>query len=182
MDKFFKITESGSSVKTEIVAGITTFFAMAYIVLVAPNQLAGSDPAQAQVWNSVYIASLLVAITGTLLMGLYAKMPFAQACGMGLLSLFAVSFMIPQIAGGGDVVAGYQAGLVIVFLSGVLFIILSLTGVREYIARSMPDCIKKAMPAGIGLFIAYIGFQNVGIIQDNPYTLTQFVDIHGAYS
>ncbi len=180
MDKYFKITESGSSVKTEIVAGITTFFAMAYIVLVAPNQLAGSDPAQAQVWNSVYIASLLVAITGTLLMGLYAKMPFAQACGMGLLSLFAVSFMIPQIAGGGDVVAGYQAGLVIVFLSGVLFIILSLTGVREYIARSMPDCIKKAMPAGIGLFIAYIGFQNVGIIQDNPYTLTQFVDIHGA--
>ena len=180
LDKYFGITKSGSNLRTEIVAGVTTFFAMAYIVLVAPNQLAGSDPAQSQVWNSIYIASILVAVIGTLLMALYAKMPFAQACGMGLLSLFAVSFMIPQIAGGGDVVAGYQAGLVTVFLSGVLFIILSLTGVREYIARSMPDCIKKAMPAGIGLFIAYIGFQNVGMIQDNPYTLTQFVDIHGA--
>ncbi len=180
MDKFFKLKEHGTTVRTEIVAGLTTFFAMAYIVLVAPNQLTGFASGQEAVWNSVYIASLLVAAIGTMLMALYAKMPYAQACGMGLLSVFSVCFMLPQITTGGDVAAGYQAGLVIVFVSGILFLILSLTGAREYIARSMPDCIKKAMPAGIGLFIAFIGFQNVGIIQDNPYTLTQFVDIHGA--
>lgn len=178
MEKFFKLKENGTTVRTEIVAGLTTFFAMAYIVLVAPNQLTGFASGYEDVWNSVYVASLLVAAVGTLLMAVYAKMPFAQACGMGLLSVFSVCFMLPQITSGGDVKAGYQAGLIIVFLSGVMFLILSLTGAREYIARSMPDSIKKAMPAGIGLFIAYIGFQNVGIIQDNPYTLTQFVDIH----
>ena len=180
MEKFFKLKENGTTVRTEVVAGLTTFFAMAYIVLVAPNQLTGFATDQAQLWNAVYVASILVAAIGTLLMAVYAKMPFAQACGMGLLSLFSVCFVLPQLANGGDVVAGYQAGLVIVFLSGILFLILSLTGAREFIARSMPDCIKKAMPAGIGLFIAFIGFQNVGIIQDNPYTLTQFVDIHSA--
>lgn len=180
MEKFFKVKESGSAVRTEIVAGLTTFFAMAYIVLVAPNQLTNFDPELGKLWNAVYVASILVAVVGTLLMALYAKMPYAQACGMGLLSVFSVCFILPQIASGGDVVAGYQAGLVTILLSGILFLILSITGAREYIARSMPDCIKKAMPAGIGLFIAFIGFQNVGIIQDNPYTLTQFVDIHGA--
>ena len=180
MEKFFKVKESGSAVRTEIVAGMTTFFAMAYIVLVAPNQLTNFDPELGKLWNAVYVASILVAVVGTLLMALYAKMPYAQACGMGLLSVFSVCFILPQIASGGDVVAGYQAGLVTILLSGILFLILSITGAREYIARSMPDCIKKAMPAGIGLFIAFIGFQNVGIIQANQYTLVQFNDFHGA--
>ena len=180
MEKFFKLKENGTNVRTEIIAGITTFFAMAYIVLVAPNQLTGFAEDQQALWNAVYVASILVAALGTLLMALYAKMPYAQACGMGLLSLFSVCFVLPQLANGGNVVEGYQAGLVIVLLSGILFLIMSVTGAREYIARSMPECIKKAMPAGIGLFITYIGFQNVGIIQDNAYTLTQFVDIHGA--
>lgn len=180
LEKFFNLKENKTTVKTEVMAGITTFFAMAYIVLVAPNQLTGFSTEYQSVWNAVYVASILVAVIGTLLMALYAKMPYAQACGMGLLSVFSVCFMLPQIISGGDVEAGYQAGLVIVFLSGILFLILSLTGAREFIARSMPDSIKKAMSAGIGLFIAFIGFQNVGIIQANPYTLTQFVDIHGA--
>jgi AGZA family xanthine/uracil permease-like MFS transporter len=180
LEKFFKVKESGSTVRTEIVAGITTFFAMAYIVLVAPNQLTGFSTEYQAVWNSVYIASILVAVVGTLLMAFHAKMPYAQACGMGLLSVFSVCFMMPQIISGGNVEAGYQAGLVIVFLSGVLFLIMTVTGTREFVARSMPESIKKAMSAGIGLFIAFIGFQNVGIIQANPYTLTQFVDIHGA--
>lgn len=180
LENFFKLKENHTTVKTEVIAGLTTFFAMAYIVLVAPNQLTGFEEGYEAVWNSVYVASILVAVIGTLLMALYAKMPYAQACGMGLLSVFSVCFMLPQITSGGDIEAGYQAGLVIVFLSGILFLILSITGAREYIARSMPDSIKKAMSAGIGLFIAYIGFQNVGIIQDNPYTLTQFTDIHGA--
>ncbi|MBR5135042.1 MAG: NCS2 family permease, partial [Clostridia bacterium] len=103
-----------------------------------------------------------------------------QACGMGLNSFFFTSFILPQIINGNDVVKGYQAGLVIILLSGLVFLILSVTGARTYIAKAMPECIKKAMPAGIGLFIAFIGFQNVGIIQDNQYTLVQFVKINGA--
>ena len=177
MDKFFKISERGSTVKTEIIAGLTTFFAMAYIVIVNPNQITGFENLPA-IWNAVYIASILVAVIGTLLYALYAKLPYAQACGMGLNSFFFVSFVLPQILAGGDPVEGYQAGLVIILISGIIFMALSLTGARAYIAKAMPDCIKKSIPAGIGLFIAFIGFQNVGIIQPNEYTLVQFVKLH----
>ncbi len=184
MDKFFKITERGSNVKTEIIAGLTTFFAMAYIVIVNPNQIVGFSfgvPGVQTVWNAVYIASILAAVIGTLLYAFYAKLPFAQACGMGLNSFFFTSFVLPQVVNPqGDVVKGYQAGLVIILISGLVFLVLSITGARSYIAKAMPDCIKKAIPAGIGLFIAFIGFQNVGIIQDNQYTLVQFVKINGA--
>ena len=180
MDKFFKITESGSSVRTEIIAGLTTFFAMAYIVFVNPNQVTGFTPGLDNIWNAVYVASIIAATIGTLLMALYAKKPFAQACGMGLNSFFFVSFILPQVISGGDAVEGYQAGLVIILISGIIFMILSVTGAREYIAKAMPECLKKSISAGIGLFITFIGFQNVGIIQANQYTLTQFVDIHGA--
>ena len=183
MDKFFRIKERGSSVKTEIIAGLTTFFAMAYIVVVNPNQIVGFSfdvPGVGQIWNAVYIASIIAAVIGTMLYALYANLPFAQACGMGLNSFFFTSFILPQIVAGGDVVKGYQAGLVIILISGIIFLLLSLTGARSYIAKAMPDCLKKAIPAGIGLFIAFIGFQNVGIIQANQYTLVQFVKINGA--
>ncbi len=192
MDKFFKIKERGSNVRTEIFAGLTTFFAMCYIVVVNPAQVAaggaagwlvaeGADAAaMGRIWNAVYIASILVAVIGTLLMAFYAKMPFAQACGMGLNAFFCTSFVVNAFFGGVDVIKGYQSGLVIILLSGVVFLILSVTGLRKYIATAMPDCLKKAIPAGIGLFIAFIGFQNVGLIQDNPYTLTQLFDFHGA--
>ena len=182
MDKFFKIKERGSNVKTEIIAGLTTFFAMAYIVVVNPNQIVGFSfdvPGVPQIWNAVYIASIISAVIGTMLYALYAKLPFAQACGMGLNSFFFTSFVLPQIINKGDVVKGYQAGLVIILISGLIFLLLSVTGARSYIAKAMPDCMKKAIPAGIGLFIAFIGFQNVGIIQANQYTLVQFVKING---
>ncbi len=183
MDKFFKISERGSNVRTEIIAGLTTFFAMAYIIIVNPNQIVGFSfgvPGIDKIWNAVYIASILAAVLGTLLYAFYAKLPFAQACGMGLNSFFFVSFVLPQIIKGGDVIEGYQAGLVIILISGLVFLILSITGARSYIAKAMPDCIKKSISAGIGLFIAFIGFQNVGIIQANEYTLVQFVKINGA--
>lgn len=180
MEKFFKLKEHGTTAKTEVIAGLTTFFAMAYIIFVNPNQVTGFTEGLGEIWNAVYVGSILVAVIGTLLMALYAKMPFAQACGMGLNSFFFVSFILPQVISGGNPVEGYQAGLVIVLLSGIIFLVLSITGARQYIAKAMPDCLKKAIPAGIGLFITFIGFQNVGIIQDNQYTLTQFVDIHGA--
>ena len=180
LNRFFKISERGSTIKTEIVAGLTTFFAMAYIVVTNPNQVVGFNFGGAldTIWNAVYVASILVAVVGTLLYAFYAKMPFAQACGMGLNSFFFVAFIVPELAGG-DVVQGYREGLCIILLSGVLFLILSITGARQYIAKSLPDCLKKAIPAGIGLFIAFIGFKNVGIIQDNPYTFVQFFDFHG---
>lgn len=183
MDKFFKISERGSTVKTEIIAGLTTFFAMAYIIVVNPNQIVGFSfdvPGVPKIWNAVYIASIIAAVIGTMLYALYAKLPFAQACGMGLNSFFFTSFVLPQIINGGDVIKGYQAGLVIILISGIVFLLLSVTGARSYIAKAMPECIKKAIPAGIGLFIAFIGFQNVGIIQANQYTLVQFVKINGA--
>ena len=179
LDSFFKISERGSNVKTEIIAGLTTFFAMAYIVVTNPNQVVGfiTGGAFDQIWNAVYVASLLVAVIGTLLYAFYAKLPFAQACGMGLNSFFFVSFILPSMF---DPMNGYREGLCVILLSGILFLILSITGARSYIARSLPDCLKKAIPAGIGLFIAFIGFKNVGIIQANQYTFVQFFDFHGA--
>ena len=181
MDKFFKIKERGSTVRTEIIAGLTTFFAMCYIVFVNPEQVTGMSLDAAakagigNIWNAVYIASILVAIIGTLLMAFYAKMPFAQACGMGLNSFFFVSFMLYAK----DKMAGYHSGVVIIFVSGLVFLLLSVTGLRKYIATAMPDCLKKAIPAGIGLFIAFIGLQKVGLIQDNKFVLTQLFDFHG---
>lgn len=191
MENFFKIKERGSTIRTEIFAGITTFFAMAYIVFVNPNQVAaegangwlvglGADAAaMGKIWNAVYVASILVAIIGTLLMAFVADMPFAQACGMGLNSFFCTIFVAGAFFAGDDVITGYQSGLVIILLSGVVFLILSVTGLREYIAKAMPECLKKAIPAGIGLFIAFVGFKNAGIIEDNPYTFVQFYDFHG---
>lgn len=191
LDKFFGIKASGSNLRTEIMAGLTTFFAMAYIVFVNPNQVAaegangwlaalGADSAQlGQIWNAVFVSSVLVAFIGTLLYAVYAKLPYAQACGMGLNAFFCTCFVSGAYFAGVDLIQGYQSGLVIIFLSGVIFLLLSVTGAREYIAKAMPDCLKKAISAGIGLFITFIGFQNAGVIQANPYTLTQFVDIHG---
>ncbi len=190
MDKFFKISERGSNIKTEIIAGLTTFFAMAYIVFVNPNQVAAEGAngwltalgapagAMGQIWNSVFVASIIAAVVGTLLYAFYAKMPFAQACGMGLNSFFCTCFVSGAYFSGVDVIRGYHSGMVIVFLSGILFLLLTITGARSVLARAMPDCLKRSISAGIGLFIAFIGFQNVGIIQTNQYTLVQFVNIN----
>ena len=178
LDNFFKISERGSNVKTEIIAGLTTFFAMAYIVVTNPNQVTGfvTGGAFGTIWNAVYIASILVAVVGTLLYALYAKLPFAQACGMGLNSFFFVAFIVPSML---NPMEGYREGLAVILLSGIVFLILSVTGARVYIAKALPDCLKKAIPAGIGLFIAFIGFKNVGIIQTNMYTFVQLFDFHG---
>ena len=193
MDKFFKITERGSNYRKEIVGGLTTFFAMAYIIFVNPAQVAaegangwlaglGADSvALGKIWNSVFIASVLVAFIGTMLYAFYAKLPYAQACGMGLNSFFCTCFISGAYFAGVDLIGGYHSGMVLVFISGIVFLILSITGAREYIAKAMPECLKKAIPAGIGLFIAFIGFKNAGLITANQYTFVQFVDINGAF-
>ena len=105
---------------------------MAYIVVTNPNQIVSFNTAGdlGTIWYATYVASILVAVIGTLLMAFYAKMPFAQACGMGLNSFFFVSFILPALLTGGDVVKGYQEGLLIILLSGVIFMILSVTGLR----------------------------------------------------
>ena len=194
MDKFFKISERGSNIKTEVFAGLTTFFAMAYIVVTNPNQVVGfmhfetAGGPLMPIWNAVYVASILVAVIGTLLYALYAKLPFAQACGMGLNSFFFTSFILPallfdkegNLIGMNGEVAAYQQGLCIILLSGIVFMILSVTGLRKYIAKALPDCLKKAIPAGIGLFIAFIGFKNAGIVVGNQYTFVALFDFHTA--
>ena len=194
MDKFFKITERGSNYRKEIIGGITTFFAMAYIIFVNPAQVAaegangwlaglGADSAAlGKIWNSVFIASVLVAFIGTMLYAFYAKLPYAQACGMGLNSFFCTCFISGAYFAGVDLIGGYHSGMVLVFLSGIVFLVLSITGAREYIAKAMPECLKKSIPAGIGLFIAFIGFKNAGLITANQYTFVQFVDINGAFA
>ncbi len=179
--RFFKIKERNSNVKTEIIAGLTTFFAMAYIVVTNPNQITGfsTDGDFGKIWNAVYVASILAAIVGTMLYALYARLPYAQACGMGLNSFFFVAFILPNMV---NPIEGYHQGLCVILISGIVFLLLSVTGARAYVAKALPDCLKKAVPAGIGLFIALIGFKNAGIIQANQHTFVQFFDFHGAIS
>ncbi len=166
LDNYFKLTENKTDAKTEIIAGVTTFVTMAYILFVNPNILSatGMDP------NAVFLATTLSAAVGTFMMGLYANLPFAQAPGMGLNAFFAFSVVL---------VLGYtwQQALAIVFLSGILFILLTVTGARKAIIDAIPASLKHAIGGGIGLFIALIGFQNAGIViheENTLVTLTRF--------
>lgn len=188
LDRFWGVSAHGSSFKVEIIAGIATFLAMSYILVVNPNQILYAGAADPR-WSSLFIATAFGAILGTLLMSIYAKMPLAQAPGMGLNS------MLGGIIGGGVGAYSYSIhyslaqALFLVFISGVLFLVLSivpvgkdkLTGkyvtLRERIFDGMPECIRKAIPVGIGLFIAFIGLQNAKIISANQYTLVEFVDL-----
>ena len=151
--------KADTSIKTEIIAGITTFFAMCYIIIVNPGFLSNGI---SELYNAAYIGTIIAAVLGTLLYAFLAKKPFAQASGMGLNAFFMVSFMFAV----GDPYTNYGAGLVIILISGLIFLLLSVTGLRSYIAKSLPDCLKKAIPAGIGLFIAFIGLQGAGISVD----------------
>src|SRR5699024_9104109 len=121
-----------------IIAGLTTFFAMCYIVLVNPTQIAGDG--NPQIWNSVFVGGIIAAVIGTLLMAFLARLPFAQAAGMGLNSFFFVCFVLTAMTAGEDPVEGYQAGLVIIFVSGIIFMLLSATGLRHKIATALPEC------------------------------------------
>ncbi len=175
LDKVFKLSENGTNVKTEVFAGITTFFAMCYIVIVNPNQITGfNQSGLPEIWNAVYVGGLIAAIIGTLLMAFLAKKPFAQAAGMGLNSFFNVVFI--GTATGGEAINRYGAGLAVILISGVIFLILSFTGLRKYIATALPDCLKKAIPAGIGLFITLLGLKNSFIVQGNQFTFVQLAD------
>jgi len=160
LDKFFKITENKSTLKTEIIAGITTFMTMVYILAVNPGILseAGMDK------DAVFTATALSAVIATLVMALVAKLPFALAPGMGLNAFFAFTVVLGM---------GYswQFALTAVFLEGIIFILLTAFNIRELIVNSIPLNLKHAVSVGIGLFIAFIGLKGTGLIVDNPATL-----------
>ena len=165
LEKFFKLKENGTNVRTEVVAGITTFMTMAYILAVNPSILSASGmDAQA-----VLIATAIASFIGTICMALLANYPFALAPGLGLNAYFAYTVC-------GSMGYSWQIALFAVFVEGLIFIVLSLTNVREAIFNAIPLQLKKGVSVGIGLFIAFIGFQNAGIVVNNDSTLVSIVD------
>ena len=168
-EKLFGFDSSKHSVRTEILAGLTTFLTMAYILAVNPGIFSNLD----MPGGSVFTATALAAIVGTLVMALYAKKPFALAPGMGLNAFFVFTVCL----GMGH---SWQFALTAVLIEGIIFIILTLTKVRSWLINAIPGTLKKAIGAGIGLFIAFIGLQNAGIIVNNDATLVSLGDItHG---
>ncbi|MBR5735672.1 MAG: NCS2 family permease [Bacteroidales bacterium] len=169
LNKAFGFDAKQHKVRTEIVAGITTFLTMAYIMAVNPNIFSALD----MPLGSVFTATALAALIGTLVMALYAKKPFALAPGMGLNAFFVFTVCL----GMGH---SWQFALTAVFIEGIIFIILTLTKVRSWILNAIPLSLKHAIGAGIGLFIAFIGLQNAGIIANSDSTLVTLGDItHG---
>ncbi len=165
-EKFFKLKENKTSVKTEILAGITTFMTMAYILAVNPDILSATGMDK----NALFTATALSAFAATLVMALVAKLPFALAPGMGLNAFFAFTVVLGM---------GYswQFALTAVFLEGILFLLLTAFNIRELIVNAIPMTLKHAISVGIGFFIAFIGLQNAGIIADNPATLVSLGDM-----
>ena len=168
LEKFFKLKENKTDVKTEIMAGITTFMTMAYILAVNPNILsaAGMDA------HAVLIATALAAFVGTAMMALFANYPFALAPGMGLNAYFAYTVVL-------NMGYSWQIALMAVFVEGIIFIILSLTNVREAIFNAIPLTLKSAVSVGIGLFIAFIGLQNAKIVVNSDATLLTYQSFKG---
>ncbi len=166
LESLFKLSELGSSVRTEVMAGLTTFLTMAYIIFVNPDILsaAGMDR------EAVFVATCLAAAIGSLIMGLYANYPIALAPGMGLNAFFAFA-----VVGGMGV--SWQVALAAVFLSGILFVILSVLPVREWIINSIPRSQKLAIAAGIGFFLGIIALKGAGIVVDHPATLVTVGDL-----
>lgn len=153
MEKFFKLKENNTTVSTEIIAGITTFFAMAYIIAVNPNTLSQSG----MEWGAVFLATIIASVIGTLIMGLVANVPYAQAPGMGLNAFFVytVCFALKFT---------WQQALSMVFICGLINIFITVTKIRKTIIKAIPQSLQNAIGGGIGVFIAYLGFLNVSMI------------------
>ncbi len=171
IETFFKLKENHTTVKTEVIAGITTFMTMAYILAVNPSLL-GSESGSNMDATAVLIATCLASFVGTMAMALLANYPFALAPGMGLNAYF--SFTVCGAMG-----YSWQVALAAVFVEGLIFIVLSLTNVREAIFDAIPGTLKKGVSAGIGLFIAFIGLQGAHIVVANDSTLVSYVDFAG---
>lgn len=168
-EKLFKLSSKGTTVKVELLAGLTTFLTMAYILAVNPGLLS-SEFGAGMPFQSVFLATALSAALASIIMGLYANYPIALAPGMGVNAFF--SFTAVNMLGG-----SWQAGLAAVFISGVLFLIISLTGIRKMVINAIPKNLKLAIGAGIGFFIAFIGLQNAGIVVNNDVVLVGLGDL-----
>ncbi|MBO4899465.1 MAG: NCS2 family permease [Lachnospiraceae bacterium] len=164
MENFFKLKENGTNVKTEVIAGLTTFMTMAYILAVNPAILSasGMDP------QAILMATALAAFIGTVCMALLANYPFALAPGLGLNAYFAYTVC-------GAMGYSWQFALFAVFVEGIIFVILSVTNVREAIFNAIPLTLKKGVSVGIGLFVAFIGLQNGSIVVNSDATLVTLV-------
>ena len=179
LDSFFGVTERGSNIKTEMLAGLTTFIAMAYILILNPLYLsdpygipsfAHYDPVlQAKIYNGVFIGTCLGAFLGTMLCAVYARVPYAQAPGMGLNAFFAYTVCL-------SMGYTYAQALVVVFISGLLFIVISVVGIREAIVKAIPNSVKNAITPGIGLFITILGLKSGGVVVNNDATLVGLID------
>ena len=153
MEKFFKLKENGTNVSTEIMAGITTFFAMSYIIIVNPSILSQSG----MDWGAVFLATIISAIVGTLIMGLVANVPYAQAPGMGLNAFFVYTVCF-------GLGFTWQQALSMVFICGLINILITVTKVRKHIIKAIPLSLQHAIGGGIGIFVAYIGFLNIDFV------------------
>ena len=167
LERFFKLKEHGTDVRTEIVAGITTFLTMAYIIFVNPSILGAAGMPQ----DAVFVATCLIAALGTAIMALYANYPIALAPGMGLNAYFA--FVVVGAMG-----YSWQTALGAVFISGCLFLAITLFGLRELIVRGIPQSIRIAIVVGIGMFLAIIALKSAGIVVASPDTLVTLGDLH----
>ena len=163
METYFKFREKGTNLKTELRAGLATFLTMAYIIVVNPGILSNAG----MPFSGVLFATVLVCAISSIFMGLYANLPFGLAPGMGINAFFTFSLVL-----GMDI--SWQTALGAVFVSGIVFIILSIFKVREAIVRAIPTSLRYAVAAGIGLFLALIGLESVGFIADDPETLVTF--------
>ena len=153
MEKFFKLKENGTTFSREIIAGLTTFFAMAYIIVVNPGVLSASG----MEWGAVFLATIIASIIGTLIMGLVANVPYAQAPGMGLNAFFVYTVCF-------GLGFTWQQALSMVFICGLINIIITVTKLRKFIIKSIPRSLQNAIGGGIGIFVAYIGFLNVKFV------------------
>ncbi len=165
LEKWFKLKENNTNTRTEVIAGITTFMTMAYILAVNPNILSASGMDS----HAILMATALAAFIGTIAMALLANYPFALAPGLGLNAYFAYTVC-------GEMGYSWQIALLAVFVEGLIFIVLSVTNVREAIFNAIPTQLKKGVSVGIGLFIAFIGFQNAGIVVNSDSTLVTVID------
>lgn len=154
LEKLFKLKENGTDVRTEILAGLTTFFAMSYILFVNPQMLAQTGmPAQ-----GVFLATIIGAVAGTLMMAFYANLPYAQAPGMGLNAFFTFTVVF-------GLGYSWQEALAMVFICGLISLAITLTNVRKMIIESIPSSLRAAISAGIGVFLAYVGIKNAGLLK-----------------
>ena len=175
MKKYYQFEHLGTNYKTEIIAGLTTFLSMAYILFVNPSTLAldgvADFPDELRInKDAVFVATALAAAYGSIFMGVYAKYPLALAPGMGLNAFFAYTVVL-------GMGVPWETALAGVFVSGLIFIVLSVSGIREKIINVIPNELKLAVGAGIGLFISFIGLKNAGIVVSNPATYVALSDL-----